>query len=62
MATNPPAWDWQRKWAVTNRAQYKNPKTSLYVKKDMTTGKFMDNKTTLWKFKWVANKSKTKTK
>ena len=57
MATNPPKWAW-RVWAVKDRAQYQNPKTGLFVKKDMTTGKFIDNKTTWWKFKWVTDKTK----
>jgi len=57
MAKNPPKWA-GRVGAVTDRAQYKNPKTNLYVKKDMMTGKFMDNKTTWWKFKWVSDKTK----
>lgn len=61
MAKNPPKWPW-RVGAITDRAQYKNPKTNLYVKKDMTTGKFMDNKTTWWKFKWVTDRSKDKVK
>ena len=34
MAKNPPKWA-GRVGAVTDRAQYKNPKTNLYVKKDM---------------------------
>ncbi len=57
MAKNPPKWP-GRVGAVTNRAQYENPKTWLYVKKDMNTGKFMDNKTSWGKFKWVSDKSK----
>lgn len=57
MATNPPK-NWARIWPVKDRAQYLNPKTNLYVKKDNTTGKFIDNKTSGWKFKWVTDKSK----
>lgn len=60
MATNPPKGDNARKWAVKKRAQYQNPKTKLFVKKDMNTGKFIDNKTSGWKFKWVTNKSEQK--
>lgn len=57
MAKNPPKWP-GRVGPVTNRAQYHNPKTDLYVKKDMTTWKFIDNKTSWWKFKGVSDKTK----
>lgn len=58
MAKNQPTWDWQRKWAVKDRAQYLNPRTRLYVKKDMTTWRFLGNKDDWTKFKWVTDKSK----
>lgn len=57
MATNAPKWPW-RIGPVKDRTQYLNPKTNLYVKKDTNTGRFKDNKTTWWKFKWVSDKSK----
>lgn len=38
---------------VKNRSQFKNPKTGLSVKRDDTSGKIMDNKTTGGKFKGV---------
>lgn len=52
MATNPPK-DNSRKGAVKKRTQVLNPKTGLYVKRDKTTGQFMDVKTTGGKFKGV---------
>lgn len=52
MATNPPK-DGSRKGAVKNRSQVLNPKTGLYVKRDKSTGQFMDVKTTGGKFKGV---------
>lgn len=58
MAKNAPYGDNRRKGAIKERKQYQNPKTGLYVKKDMTTGKFIDNKTTGGKFKGVTNASK----
>lgn len=44
MATNPPK-DNSRKGAVKQRSQIKNPKTGLWIKRDLETGKFMDVKT-----------------
>lgn len=52
MATNPPKGG-GRNGAVTDRSQSLNPKTGLYTKRDTTTGKFMDVKTTGGKFKGV---------
>lgn len=52
MATNPPKGP-GRKGSVSNRSQFQNPLTNLYVKRDVTTGKFMDNKTSGGKFKGV---------
>lgn len=45
MATNKPFGDNSRKGAVKDRSQVLNPKTNLWVKRDMETGKFMDVKT-----------------
>lgn len=53
MAKNKPHWDNSRKWAVKNRSQFLNPKTDLWVKRDTDTWKFLDNKTSWWKFKGV---------
>ena len=44
MAKNPPK-DNSRKGAVRGRSQVKNPKTGLWTKRDSTSGKFMDVKT-----------------
>jgi len=52
MATNPPKGP-GRKGAVKKRSQFKNPKTGLSGKRDTTTGRIMDNKTTGGKFKGV---------
>ncbi len=53
MATNKPIGDNARKGAVKQRSQVLNPKTNLYVKRDIETGKFMDVKTSRGKFKGV---------
>jgi hypothetical protein len=45
MATNKPYGDNARKEMVKDRSQFKKEKTGLYVKRDTTTGKLMDNKT-----------------
>lgn len=58
MAKNKPIGDNARKGAVKNRSQVLNPKTGLYTKRDSTSGKFMDVKTSGGKFKGVTNKSK----
>lgn len=55
MATNKPVGDNARKGAVKNRSQVLNPKTNLYVKRDSSTGRFMDVKTSGGKFKGVRN-------
>lgn len=52
MATNLPKGA-GRKGAVKGRSQSLNPKTGLYTKRDTSTGKFMDTKTTGGKFKGV---------
>jgi hypothetical protein len=52
MATNPPN-DNSRKGSVKKRTQFENPKTGLYVKRNVENGQFMDVKTTGGKFKGV---------
>jgi len=44
MATNPPTGDGHRNGAVRRRSQTKTP-SGNYVKRDTTTGRFMDVKT-----------------
>lgn len=44
MAKNPPAGDNRRIGAVRDRSQTYNPVTERWVKRDTTTGKFMDVK------------------
>jgi hypothetical protein len=44
MATNPPN-DNSRKGAVKERSQTYNPRTDSWVKRDTSTGRFMDVKT-----------------
>ena len=58
MAKNNPYWDKHRHWAVKNRVQVQNPKTGLWVKIDTEKHRFIDNKTSSGKFKWVSDKSK----
>ncbi len=53
MATNPPSGDGHRHGAVRNRSQTLNPKTNTWVKRDTTTGKFMDQKSDGTPFKGV---------
>lgn len=53
MAKNKPVGDNARKGAVRQRSQVLNPKTNLFVKRDTTTGRFMDVKTTGGKFKGI---------
>lgn len=45
MATNGKSGDNRRHGAVKKRSQVKNPKTSIWTKRDSETGKFMDGKT-----------------
>ena len=45
MATNKPVGDNARVGAVRGRSQTYNPKTDSWVKRDTSTGKFIDNKT-----------------
>lgn len=44
MAKNAPYGDGCHKGAVTGRSQTYNPKTDAYVKRDTSTGRFMDQK------------------
>lgn len=53
MAVNKPKGDNARIGAVKKRSQTYNDKTCLYVKRDSSTGRFMDVKTTGGKFKGV---------
>jgi hypothetical protein len=53
MATNPPKGDNQRKGAVRDRSQVKNPKIDRFVKRDKETGRFMDVKYDKKPFKGV---------
>lgn len=53
MAVNRPKGDNARVGAVRGRSQAYNIKTGLYVKRDKTTGQFMDVKTSGGKFKGV---------
>lgn len=53
MAVNRPKGDNARIGAVRERSQTYNTKTGLYVKRDKTTGQFMDVKTSGGKFKGV---------
>jgi hypothetical protein len=59
MATNPPKGP-GRKGAVRTRTQFTNPTTGLAVKRDKTTGRIMDNKTTGGKFKGVTKEKKAR--
>ncbi len=53
MATNPPSGDNRRKGMVRGRSQTYNPRTQLYVKRDTSTGRFMDVKMDGTPFKGV---------
>lgn len=44
MATNPPTGDGHRNGAVKKRSQLQNPKTGLWIKRNVENGRFMDNK------------------
>ncbi|BBL77509.1 hypothetical protein [Methylomagnum ishizawai] len=46
--------DGYRKGSVTDRTQTHNPKTDSWVKRNATTGKFMDQKSDGTPFKGVA--------
>lgn len=45
MAKNKPYGDNARVGAVKSRTQVRNPKTGLWTKRDIETGRFMDVKT-----------------
>lgn len=53
MATNKPVGDNARVGAVKDRSQVLNPKTGKFVKRDTTTGEFMDQKADDKPFKGV---------
>lgn len=53
MATNPPSGDGHRNGAVRQRSQTFNPKTGHWLKRDATTGRFMDQKADSKPFKGV---------
>jgi hypothetical protein len=53
IAKNPPTGDNRRIGAIKDRSQTFNPKTDQWVKRDTTTGKFMDVKADGEPFKGV---------
>jgi hypothetical protein len=53
VAKNPPTGDNRRIGAVKDRSQTLNPKTDQWVKRDATTGQFMDVKSDGKPFKGV---------
>ncbi len=53
MATNPPAGDGHRNGAVRDRSQAFNPRIDRWVKRDDSTGRFMDVKSNTRPFKGV---------
>lgn len=53
MAVNKPTGDGRRIGAIKSRTQTKNTRTNLYVKRDSSTGRFIDVKTTGGKFKGI---------
>lgn len=53
MATNKPTGDNRRQGAVRNRSQVQNPVNGNWMKRDTSTGRFMDQKTTGGPFKGV---------
>lgn len=53
MAKNPPYGDHHRVGAVRDRSQVLNPRTGRYVKRDDSTGRFMDQKADSKPFKGV---------
>lgn len=53
MATNPPKGDGQRRGAVRDRSQTFNPKTETWVKRDASSGRFLDGKKDGTPFKGV---------
>ena len=53
MAKNRKVGDGHRNGMVKGRSQVLNPRTEQYVKRDTSTGRFMDAKTSGGKFKGV---------
>lgn len=53
MATNPPKGDGHRNGPVTGRSQTYNPKNDAWVKRDTSTGQFIDQKADPKPFKGV---------
>jgi hypothetical protein len=57
MATNGISGDNRRHGAVKGRSQILNPKTNKWVKRDTSTGRFMDGKSDRDPFKGVRKES-----
>jgi hypothetical protein len=53
MATNPPTGDGHRNGMVRERSQVHNPKTDRWVKRDLKSGRFMDQKANDKPFKGI---------
>lgn len=53
MAKNPPAGDNRRVGAVRERSQTHNPRNDTWVKRDTSTGRFIDQKADSKPFKGV---------
>ena len=53
MATNPPKGDGHRQGPVRERSQTLNPKTDRWVKRDKSSGRFLDGKSDSRPFKGV---------
>jgi hypothetical protein len=53
MAKNPPKGDGHRIGAIRDRSQTHNPRTDQWVKRDTTTGRFIDQKADDKPFKGV---------
>lgn len=58
MATSPPRGDGHRNGAVRDRSQTHNPETDQWVKRDDSTGRFMDVKQNGTPFKGVRKEPK----
>lgn len=58
MATNAPPGDNHRQGMVRKRSQVRTPLTGKETKRDRTTGKFMDQKADMGKFKGVRKEKK----
>ncbi len=57
MATNPPKGDGHRHGAVRDRSQTHNPHIDRWIKRDRTTGQFIDQKADDRPFKGVTRES-----